>query len=161
MILLICEIWNKIKSNEQNKMKQTRRQREQNSGYQWERWFGGWAKWVKAVNCLGVCVCVCVCARAHTQSCPTLWDPKDCIPPGILSIGILQAGILEWVAIPSSRESSQPRDWTQISRITGGFFTIWATKEAPLNTVFHQLQMETFHFNIFEIRLHFNKQQSM
>ena len=95
------------------------------------------------------------------QLCPTLWDPKDCIPPGILSMGILQAGILEWVAMPFSRESSQARDQTQVSRITGGFFTIWATREAPLNTVFHQLQMETLHFNIFEIRIHFNKQQSM
>ena len=44
--------------------------------------------------------------------------------------GILQARILEWVAFPFSRGSSQPRDWTQVSHTTGGFFTIWATKEA-------------------------------
>ena len=37
--------------------------------------------------------------------------------------GILQAKILEWVAFPFSRGSSQPRDWTQVSRIAGGFFT--------------------------------------
>ena len=37
--------------------------------------------------------------------------------------GILQARILEWVPIPFSRGSSQPRDWTQLSRISGGFFT--------------------------------------
>ena len=49
-------------------------------------------------------------------------------PP--LSMGILQARILEWVAISSSRGSSQPRDWTQVSHIAGGFFTIWATWEA-------------------------------
>ena len=42
--------------------------------------------------------------------------------------GILQARILEWVAIPFSRASSLPRDWTQISCIAGGFFTTWATK---------------------------------
>ena len=38
--------------------------------------------------------------------------------------------ILEWVAMPSSRGSSQPRDWTQVSHIAGGFFTDWATREA-------------------------------
>ena len=44
--------------------------------------------------------------------------------------GIFQARILEWVAIPFSRGSSQPRDHTQVSRIAGGFFTVWATREA-------------------------------
>ena len=44
--------------------------------------------------------------------------------------GILQARILEWVAFPFSRGSSQPRDRTQVSHIAGGFFTIWATREA-------------------------------
>jgi len=46
-----------------------------------------------------------------------------------LSKAILQARILEWVAIPFSRGSSQPRDWTQVSCISGRFFTIWATRE--------------------------------
>ena len=45
---------------------------------------------------------------------------------------ILQARIVEWVAFPFSRGSSQPRDQTQISRTAGGFFTSWATREAPL-----------------------------
>ena len=49
----------------------------------------------------------------------------DCSPPGCSIHGILQARILEWVAIPSSKGSSQPRDWTQISLIAGRFFTIW------------------------------------
>ena len=49
-----------------------------------------------------------------------------------LSMGILQARILEWGAMPSSRESSRPRDWTWVSCIAGRFFTIWATSEAPL-----------------------------
>ena len=44
--------------------------------------------------------------------------------------GILQARILEWVAIPFSRESSQPKDWTQLSRIAGRFFTSWTIREA-------------------------------
>ena len=44
--------------------------------------------------------------------------------------GILHARILEWVVFPFSRGSSQPRDWTQVSGITGWFFTSWATREA-------------------------------
>ena len=48
------------------------------------------------------------------QSCLTLCDPMDCSPPGSVR-GILQARILEWVAIASSRESSRPRDWSQVS----------------------------------------------
>ena len=48
--------------------------------------------------------------------------------------GILQARILEWVAFPFSRGSSQPRDQTQVSRIARGFFTSWATREAPFMT---------------------------
>ena len=57
---------------------------------------------------------VCMHAKSF-QSCPTLCDPKDCSPPGSSVHGILQARILEWVALPSSRESSRPRDWTCIS----------------------------------------------
>ena len=60
------------------------------------------------------------------QSCLTLCDPMDC------SIhGILQTRILEWAAVPFSRGSSQPRYQTQVSCIAGGFFTSWATREAP------------------------------
>ena len=50
--------------------------------------------------------------------------------------GILQARMLEWVAFPFSRESSQPRDWTQVSHTVDGFFTSWATREAPLSVQF-------------------------
>ena len=50
-------------------------------------------------------------------------------PPGSSIHGILQARTLEWVAVPSSRGSSQPRDQTQASHIAGRFFTIWATRE--------------------------------
>ena len=56
----------------------------------------------------------------------------DCSPPGSSVHGILQARILDWGAISFSRESSQPSDWTQVSRIAGRFFTIWATKEAQI-----------------------------
>ena len=54
-----------------------------------------------------------VCSVA--QSCPTLCDPMDCSPPGSPVRGMLQARILEWVALPLSRESSRPRDRTCIS----------------------------------------------
>ena len=51
-----------------------------------------------------------------------------------VSMGILQARILEWVAMPSSRRSSQPRDRTQVSFIAGKFFTVWASQETQKNT---------------------------
>ena len=56
--------------------------------------------------------------RKVAQSCQTLWDPMDCIVHGIL-----QARILEWVAFPFFRGSSQPRDPTQVSHIVEGFST--------------------------------------
>ena len=64
-----------------------------------------------------------------TQSCLTLCDPMDCSLQGSSVPGILQAGILEWVAISFSRRSSQPRDRTWVSHIAGRCFIIWATRE--------------------------------
>ena len=64
-----------------------------------------------------------------TQLRPTLCDPTDCSLPGSSIHGIFQARTLEWVAISFSRRSSQPRDWTQFSRIVGRRFTEWATRE--------------------------------
>ena len=63
------------------------------------------------------------------QLCPTLCDPWTVAHQPPLSVGILQTRILEWVAMPSSRGSSQPRGGTQVSHIAGRFFTIWATRE--------------------------------
>ena len=63
-----------------------------------------------------------------TQSCLTLCDPRDRNLPGSSVHGILQARVLECFAIPSSRESSQPRDWTQVFFMSGRFFTVWDTK---------------------------------
>ena len=57
----------------------------------------------------------------------------DCSLPGSSVHGIFQARILEWVTILFSRESSWPRDKTQVSRIAGRFFTIWDTREAPFS----------------------------
>ena len=54
---------------------------------------------------------LCVCAKS-LHLCPTLSYPMDCSPPGSSVSGILQARIPEWVSMPSSRESSWPRDWT-------------------------------------------------
>ena len=59
-----------------------------------------------------------------TQSCPTLCNPMDRSPPGSYVHGILQARILEWVAMPISGGSFQPGDQTQVSPIAGGFFTL-------------------------------------
>ena len=57
-----------------------------------------------------------------TQSCPNFCDPMDCSPPDSSVYGILQASILEWVAISFSRGSFQPRDWTWVSCIAGRLF---------------------------------------
>ena len=66
-----------------------------------------------------------------TQSCLTHCNPLDHSSPGSsVHWGILQARILEWVAMPFSRGSSQLRDLTQLSHTVGRFFTIWATREA-------------------------------
>ena len=64
------------------------------------------------------------------QVCLTLCDPMEETHQASLAMGSLQARILEWVAMPSSRGSSQSRDRTQVSHIAGGFFTVWATGEA-------------------------------
>ena len=68
------------------------------------------------------CMCVLV-----AQLCPSLCDPTNCSLPGFSVHEILQARILEWIAIPFSRESFLPRDWTLVSCIIGRFFTTWAT----------------------------------
>ena len=61
-----------------------------------------------------------------TQSWQTHCDPMDCSQPGSSVHGILQARMLEWVDIPFSRGSFQPRDRTEVSYIAGRFFTVWA-----------------------------------
>ena len=75
-------------------------------------------------------LCVCVCEVA--QLCPTLCKPVDCSPPGSSIHGILQARILEWVAISFSRGSSQPRDRTWVSCTAGRRSILWATRDILL-----------------------------
>ena len=72
---------------------------------------------------LTLCNDTCLCAKS-LQLCPTLCNLMDCSPPGSYVHGILQARILEWVAISFSRESSRPRDRTQVSRIAGIRFNL-------------------------------------
>ena len=67
-----------------------------------------------------------------SQSCLTLCDPVDCIPPGSSVNGILWTRILEWVAIAFSRGSSWPRDRTQASCIADRRLTFWATRKPTL-----------------------------
>jgi len=89
-----------------------------------------------------------------SQSCLTLCDPMDCSPPGSSVHGILQARILEWVAMPSSTGSSRPRDRTRVSCVSctaGRFFTAEAlgkttlyqqefTKERSVRSQLHPVQ---------------------
>ena len=76
------------------------------------------------------------------QLCPTLCDPMDCSLPGSSVCGILQARILEWVAISSSRGSSRPRDGNQVSCIIGGSSSVRATKERGINVIRRPLSVE-------------------
>ena len=108
---------------------------------------------------------VCMHAKSF-QSCLTLCDFMECSPPGSSALGILQAGILEWVALPSSRGSSLPRDWTHISYLSSlacGFFTPSTTPRPDANPYFFFLTMLTltvstsaFFKKIIEILLIYN-----
>ena len=74
-----------------------------------------------------------LCLVAH--SCLTLCDPMD-----YTVHEILQPRILEWVAVPFSKRSYQPRGRTQVSGIAGGFFTSWGTREAEEYLVAQQVK---------------------
>jgi len=81
---------------------------------------GGSFLWSASVPNPFVCVLV-------AQSCPTLCDPADCSLSGFSVHGILQARILEGIAIPFSRGTSPPGNRTLIFCIPGRFLTVWAT----------------------------------
>ena len=103
-------------------------------GFQFPKHKGYWAlsfkravgPWTSRKSFKAVAVHACLV----TQMCLTFCDPMDCSLPGSSVHGILQARILEWVAMPSSWGSSQPTDRTQVSCIAGEFLAIWATREA-------------------------------
>ena len=69
-------------------------------------------------------ICIYLTCVLVAQLCLTLCNPMDCSPPGFSVYGIVQARILEWIAIPFSRGTSQPRDRTLVSCIVGRFFTV-------------------------------------
>ena len=111
----------------------------------WQKWKAGWvlASFICCLHCYRHCPpLLSTCGVDHsplhppwkvkvTQLCRTPCDPMD-----YTVHGILQARILEWVAIPFSRGSSQPRDRTPVPHIAGGFFTSWATREDPPTLVY-------------------------
>ena len=74
-------------------------------------------------------------ANAWLFNCVQLCEPMDCSLPGSSVCGILQARILEYIAMPSCRGSSQPRDQIWVSCIAGIFFIVSATREATLNSL--------------------------
>ena len=77
------------------------------------------------------------CEVKVAQSCPTLCDLMDYTVPGIL-----QARILEWIAISFSRGSSQPQDQTQVSCIAGGIITNWAISEASQRILLQKVKSQ-------------------
>ena len=89
-----------------------------------------------ACPCVCVCVCVCVYVCVCMLSCVWLFcDPMDCSPPVSSVHGILQARILEWVAMSSSRGSSRLGNWTMVSCISciaDGFFTTESSRKMCL-----------------------------
>jgi len=75
--------------------------------------------------------------------CPTLCDPTDCSMPGSSVHGILQARILEWIALPSSRGSSQPGGLTGLNYhhcMAGEFFINSTSWEAPMETTMYKIK---------------------
>ena len=100
--------------------------------YEYKDYTKNWIESTKHVS-LDFISSKCIESQSEvTQSCATLCNPIVCSLPGSSVHGIFQARILEWVAISFSRRSSQLRDWTQVSRIAGRCFTLWATREAHI-----------------------------
>ena len=79
-------------------------------------------------SCILTVVLTCISlmiSESHSVVCPSICNPMD-----YSAYGILQARILEWVAVPFLKGSSQPRDWNQVSHIAGRCFTILVPREA-------------------------------
>ena len=90
---------------------------------------------------------LCVCAQL-LQSCLTLCDPMDCSLPDSSAHGILQARILEWVAMTFSRGFSQLKDWTCVSYTAGRFFTAEplrkSTEKSVMNSIYPSSKFSNF-----------------
>ena len=103
-----------------------RMQRQDNIYISLIKWKKKHLKWCrKKKHLTNVQGCLAMMKLLVAQSCLTLCDPMNGSLPGSSVLGILQTRILEWVDISFSRGSSQPRDQTLVSCITGTFFTIW------------------------------------
>ena len=87
---------------------------------------------------------VCVSRLVTSDLC----NPMDYSPPGSSVQGILQARILEWIAISFSRGTSQPRDWTLVSCIAGRFFTVWVTGKSMCFTMFLHLLKNQYNHTV-------------
>ena len=86
-----------------------------------------------------------MCAQS-LQSCLTFCNPMNCSLPGSSVHGIFLARILVWVAMPSSRISSQPRDQTCVSCIAGGFFTTEPPAILALFPVIYNISLQLIYF---------------
>ena len=100
-----------------------------------------------SVDLIGSSFCCCLVTKLRL----TLWDPMDYSPPGCSVHGISQVRILQWVAIPISRGSSQPMDWNHVS--CSGRWTLyhpWATRNAQLGAVLAGINCLVFQKNLEE-----------
>ena len=121
------------------------------------------------VGCHFLLQCMKVKSESEvTESCLTLSFPMKCSLPCSSVHEILQARILEWVAMSFSRGSSWPRDWTRGSCIVDRCFTVWATRElegklACACLVLYRLQdiFSLFHLTLSQQRVHFNSVSSV
>ena len=106
---------------------------------------------IKHINFSSASVAITIMKVKVAQSCPTLCNPMDCSPPGSCVHGILQARILEWVAMPSSRGSSRPQGSDpHLLHCRQRFFTIWLTREAHydhIRTFLCQTNSEWYRLN--------------
>ena len=104
----------------------------------WDGWMASLTQWtwvwVSSGSWWWTGNLACYSPLGHKESYTTEWlnwlTDWTIAHQAYLSMGILQTWIMEWVAVSSSRGSLQPRDQTQVSRIAGGFFIVWATREA-------------------------------
>ena len=108
--------------------------------------FGGDWGWSCCVFWIVLFVCVLV-AQSFLTLCPIPWTVAHPAPP---VHGVLQARILQWVAIPFSRGTSSLRVWTQVSCIAGRFFAIW--------TALRQYNGPLGHLSRFELLITFRNQ---
>ena len=99
----------------------------------------------------------------HVQSCLSLCDPMGCSPPVYSVHGIFQAGILEWFAIPFSKGSSPPRDWTRVSCISctaSHILSHWTTWEANSSNI-TIIQINNSNFFCFSLKIIYTLYRSL